>query len=370
MAKGTIQTWRGDSAGAAETALELQMEHMDGGIPGNAIVRELGEEVSEWTTKYGDNVIDFIKLYGDDAIKLISKYGGDAIDIINKYGDDGIALLAKHGDDAVEIIGAYGDERIAILSIYGGEAIDIIGRYGTPAVNLLRNLDPKAANKLLKNLDEDVIEYTMAQGPDAMTALSYWPDDFLKKYGEELALRAKQDARALEAALLFSRLDNITTQEARELLDTIAYNSIQNSGDRLVLGKWVSGTLDEGFIGAARADGALFYGTNPGIEEIFANSSKLDSEDLYWAVNNRVLEVAIEQEVKIDYSLSGLLTKDIPLEIDAIGAIQSGMTSGEVAEVFFEGKFPFRMKEVEVLVSHGYTFTVDAVNNIVHWSKP
>ena len=359
MIRGAVQTWRGDSLGAAETAHELQMEYMDGGVPGNAIAKELGEEVSEWTTKYGD-----------DVIELIRKYEDDAIDIISKYGDDGIALLAIYGNDAVDIIGAYGEEGITLLLSYGDEAIDVVKEYGTPAVNLLRNLDPNSVEKLLKNLDEDVIEYAMAQGPDAVVALSYWPDDFLEKYGDELALRATQDARALEAALKYAQLDDINTQEAKELLDIIAYNSIQNSGDNLVLGKWISGTLDEGFIGAARADGALFYGTNPGIEEIFAKASNVDPEDLYWAVNNRVLEVVIEQEVRIDYSLSGLLAKDIPHEIDAIGAIQSGMTSGEVAEMFFEGQFPFRMKEVEVLVANGYTFAVDATNNIVHWSKP
>ena len=34
MIKGAVQTWRGDSLGAAETAHELQMEYMDGGIQG------------------------------------------------------------------------------------------------------------------------------------------------------------------------------------------------------------------------------------------------------------------------------------------------------------------------------------------------
>ena len=83
MIKGAIQTWRGDIAGAAETQFELQMEYMDGGMPGNAIAREIGEEVSELASKYGDDVVDLFNMYGDDAL-----------DIIGAYGDEGISILS------------------------------------------------------------------------------------------------------------------------------------------------------------------------------------------------------------------------------------------------------------------------------------
>jgi hypothetical protein len=381
VVKAGVQTFFGDSIGAGETLLELEMEHLDGGTPGNSLAKELGEETLELLALQSDDAIKLIREYGDDAIEIISRFGNDGIALLTTYGDDAvhlyeqygkdvIPLLLAHGDDAVDIIGAYGDEGVALLTTYGKNAIGLVKDYGTPAVSLLGTLNPDSANKLLKNLDGDVIEYALTQGPDAVAALSHWPDDFLRKYGDELALRAKQDARALEAASKLVKLKDLNTQEAKELLDTIAYNSVQNSGDRLVLGKWVSGTLDEGFIGAARADGALFYGTNPGIEELFAKANSTDPEDLYWGVNNRVLEIATEQNLKIDYSLNGLPSESVPIEISAINAIQSGMKSGEVAEKFFKGNFPFRMKEVEVLIAHGYTFTVDATNNIIHWSMP
>ena len=349
--KLAYQTWRGDSAGAAETAFELQTEHLDGGMPGNAVAKELGQE----------------------TIDLLSRYGDDAVELISMYGDEVVPLLLVHGDDAIEIIGAYGNEGIALLQKFGDnpdDAISLVKEFGTPAVRILQTVDITSAAKILNSLDDDVLDYAIKQGSDAVSALSYWPDKFLLTYGEELVLRAKQDARALKAAQRIVQIDNLNSQEAKELLDIIAYNSIQNSSERLVLGKWVSGTLDEGFIGVARADGALYYGTNPGIEKIFQDAKNNDPEALYWAVNNRVIEIAIEQDMIIDYSLSGLSARDIPLEIAAIQAIESGKKRDEVSQMFRDKNFPFRMREIEVLVAHGYGFTVDELNNILHWSKP
>jgi hypothetical protein len=183
---------------------------MDGGIPGNAIARELGEEINEWATRYGDDVADLIRLYGDDAI---------------------------------EIIGAYGDEGIALLSIYGDDAINIIHK--------------------IEKLSDDALEKALQQGPDAIKALSYWDEDNLIKYGDELVSRAVQDAKALKAASELAKMKNIDSPEARELIEIIAENSIVGEGDRLILGKWIEGSLDEGFIGKARSENALFYGTNP-----------------------------------------------------------------------------------------------------------
>jgi len=42
--KSQVQTYLGDSQGAGETLIELEMEHMDGGIPGNSIAKELGKK--------------------------------------------------------------------------------------------------------------------------------------------------------------------------------------------------------------------------------------------------------------------------------------------------------------------------------------
>jgi hypothetical protein len=84
-----------------------------------------------------------------------------------------------------------------------------------------------------------------------------------------------------------------------------------------------------------------------------------------------VLEIANEQNLIIDYSFSGLLDlDDITNETDAIKWIQSGMERKVVASEFFDGKFPFRMREADFLVARGYRFSVDEANDIIHWTKP
>ena len=349
ISKGSYQTWIGDSAGAADTAIDLQMEYMDGGMPGNSI----SHEVSEQLAKLGDDVPELIATYGDEIVPLLIQYGDDAVDIIGGYGDEGITLLLKFRDDTAD-------------------AIKLVKQYGTPAVKVLDAVDLTSAKTLLTTLDNGALDYAITQGPDAVRALSYWPDDFLVKYGDELVLRAKDDARTLEAASKLAKLKDLNSKEAQDLIDTIAYNSIQGDGNRLVLGKWVNdGTLDNGFIGVARADGALFYGTNPGLEKILSESTDVveEQEALFWAVNNRVLEVSVAHDFKIDYSLDGIDPDDIRNEVNAISAIASGKSRDEVAE-YFGGKFPFRMREVEVLISHGYIFEVDGAASMIHWIKP
>lgn len=101
IAKGSYQTWIGDSAGAADTAIDLQMEYMDGGMPGNSI----SHEVSEQLAKLGDDVPELIATYGDEIVPLLLQYGDDAVDIIGDYGDEGITLLLKFGDDTGDVIG-------------------------------------------------------------------------------------------------------------------------------------------------------------------------------------------------------------------------------------------------------------------------
>ena len=351
IAKGSYQTWIGDSPGAADTAIELQMEHMDGGMPGNSI----SHEVSEQLAKLGDDVPELIAAYGDEIVPLLLQYGDDAVEIIGSYGDEGITLLLKFGDDT-------------------REAINLVKQYGTPAVKVLDAVDLTSAKKLLTAMDNSAIDldYVITLGPDAVRALSYWPDDFLAKYGDELVLRAKDDARTLEAASKLVKLNDLNSKEARDLIDTIAYNSIQGDGNRLVLGKWVNdGTLDNGFIGVARADGALFYGTNPGLEKILSESTDVveEQEALFWAVNNRVLEISVAHDFKIDYSLDGIDPDLIQQEIRGIKAIASKKRQEDVAKIM-GGSFPFRFREVEVLVDNGYIFEVDRAANIIHWIKP
>ena len=94
-----------------------------------------------------------------------------------------------------------------------------------------------------------------------------------------------------------------------------------------------------------------------------------EQEALFWAVNSRVLEVSVAHDFKIDYSLKGIDMDFINKEITAIDAIANGKSREEVADAL-DGKFPFRMREVEFLITHGYSYTVDSVTQTIHWIKP
>lgn len=91
---------------AGETAIELQLELNDGGVPGNS----LAPEISEQLAKLGDDVPELLAIYGSDIIPLLIKYEDNAVDIIGVYGDEGVSLLIKYGDDtpqAIKIVREY-----------------------------------------------------------------------------------------------------------------------------------------------------------------------------------------------------------------------------------------------------------------------
>ena len=126
--------------------------------------------------------------------------------------------------------------------------------------------------------------------------------------------------------------------------------------------------MDEGFIGVARAENSLFYGTNPGLQKALEDLATADQEKLFWAVNEEVLQTAVDSKWKIDYSFSGFSQRELDNEILAVQALATGQSREEVVEVL--GKFPFRMREVEFLVKQGYKYEVDTVTQVIHFIKP
>jgi hypothetical protein len=342
--KLTYQLWKKDEAGASETALELHSEYADGGMPGNFVLNEVADQLKD----LNENALRLYREYGDDVIPLIVKYGDDALDIIRVYGNDGISLIQLYGYDAIELLQRYGQDVIPLLKANGADAITL-------------------ANRLTPLIGENNLKLALEQSPEAVIALSHWTDDELAKYGDELVSRATTDAIAFDAAVKLSKIEDLQGSEAKNLLRIIAKNSIQGDGSRIILGKWFDGNFDEGFIGVARAEDANFYGPSRGLEAAFNNLSPQQKEQYLWAVNQAALEEAVISGWKIDYSFDGLSTRDIDKEIRAIDAIAVG-NSSEVVDIY--GRFPFRMREIEFLVSQGYVHTIDETTQIIHWFKP
>jgi hypothetical protein len=337
----------GDQENAAQTMIELQLETADGGIPGNSLALEAGEQ--------------------------LSKLGSDAAELVTRYGDDAIPLLLKYGDDAIDIIGAYEDEGVAILQFHGADAVRLVKEYGTSAVNVLKAVDVKSAQTLLTTLDDDVLDYTISQGPDAVAALSRWSEQDLAEFGPELAIRAERDAKVLNAIDELSKLDiktnDLATQvRIKELINQIAENSTHGSGDRFVLGIWDNDFgIAGGYVEEWRNSGGLIYQSHPDVYAELKKAFPDDYKDILWEINQSALEKQISNNTNFDYSLNGLSPDAVNNELVAIEAVRIGDWETVLESL---GGDRARMHEVELLFSSGYDYVIDPTTNVLHWTNP
>jgi hypothetical protein len=242
----------------------------------------------------------------------------------------------------------------------------LVSRYGADGLTLLESFGDDSilmVNRLEAYMDVSTVKRTIRDGPESLQSLSYWSDEMLIQYGDELAERAARDAIALRAAEELSLLEDLAGPEARDLLTVIAQNSIQGEGDRIVLGRWVPGSLDQGFIGTAREESALYYGPNPGLEAAFDHLDPAAQEDLFWAVNREALQQAVDLGWEIDYSLDGLDPVSRLEDIQAVKALSMGDL--QTAESLYGGELPFRMREIDFLLDQGYEYQIDAEDNSI-----
>jgi hypothetical protein len=344
--KLAYQNWRGDP-NAIDTALELQMEHMDGGMPGNSTATEIAD--------LGEDAVELVSLYGDDAIPLLLKYGDDAIDIIGAYGDDGIKLLQK----------------------YGWDSIDLIKDYGTPAIKVLGAVNPTNAKKLLGALDDDVLDYAISQGDDAIRALSLWSDELLAdpSMAQRLALRSGRDGKVLndiKKLIASGPLDPTKlTKEQQELINAIAENSTQYSDEaQIVLGKWVDAT--SGFVQVAQETGSVHYNPHPAMWELLGELGAENQNEVAWLINQRVIQTGIDKGSPFEYTLNGIKPDNLNKEISAVEAIWKGASDKKLLQILdtTSDNIPIRMKELKELYNSGYQISFDAVTNSYVFIKP
>jgi hypothetical protein len=314
-----FQTWRGNDTGAAETAFELQLEHVDGGMPGNSIAKELGGEALEKGAKYGDEALDLIKLYGDDAINLIK----------------------DHGDVAIKV---------------------------------MRAVDPKAAKKLLETLDDDVLDYAIQQGPDAVYALSLWNEKWLadESIAVQLSLRSGQDAKVLKDIKLLLNSGPIDpaklTKEQQDLINAIAANSTQYAdGGQGVLGKWYG--FDNGYAGYANDTGSINYYPHPEMWELLGKLRPEKRDEVAWLVNKQAIQPMINKGIPFEYTLNDV--PNVENEKDLIEGIWQGtINDAKIMDKLELDYVPGRIKELEALEAAGYELLFDDVQNSYLLIKP
>jgi hypothetical protein len=291
--------WIGDEEKVKELADELYSEYIDGGMPGNVATKELADLV--------DDIGNVVEKYGDDAAKLIKKHG-------------------------------------------------------LPALKLLKIVNPADANKLLNTIDNDVLYDVVQEGPDALVALSRWNIDDLRKHGFELALRAKNDAKALAAVQKLVALGPIDpknlTQEQQALINEIAANSTQyvNEG-QVVLGKWIDNT--SGFVEYAKDTNSVHYNPHPDMWNLLGRLGAENQGDVAWLINRQVVQNGINKGLPFEYTLNDIPTENIFTEQIAVEAIFSGATDTEIMDILSLEYVPIRMRELQELKNSGYEFVFD-----------
>jgi hypothetical protein len=107
-------------------------------------------------------------------------------------------------------------------------------------------------------------------------------------------MEAMQAAEQLREAGLHS-------DEAADLIETIARNSTHGAGDRVVLGEWVDPAkwTDEsgGYIREAVENGGVYYETPPHLYDALGRNS-----DLAWPANEQFLRTQLQEGKTIEYS--------------------------------------------------------------------
>jgi hypothetical protein len=249
------------------------------------------------------------------------------------------------------------------------KAVALVEKYGDSAIKALDAVDSNAVNKLLRSLDNDLLDDAIQQGSEAFAALSGWTEKELKEHGNDLVARATKDAEVLnDVKTLISKgpIDpKNLTNEQKELIEKIAANSTFNgNAQKVLVGKWVG--LDGGFLQRAKEIGALHYSPHP---DMWSLLGKLDNQnEVAWLVNEQVIQNGMSKGLKIEYTLNAVT--HIDNEMDAIDAIFSGQTDEQIMQLLDSKYLPVRMKELQQLQKAGYECMFESASNSYVLMKP
>jgi hypothetical protein len=325
------------------------------------------KETSEKTTKeVTENVVtktanDTTEELTSAGNKVLSKEAKETLveQVLEKVDDKTAALVRS----VVKNIG----DKVASINT----AISLVQKYGYDAVIVLKAVEPKAAAKVFRTVDKNILDDVVKQGSDAIAAFSGWTEKELKEHAKELAARAAKDAEVLnDVKTLVGKgpidIRNLT-DEQRLLIEKIAANSTFNvDGKKIVVGKWTG--LDGGFLGRAKETGSLHYSPHPDLWGLF---DKLENQnEVAWLINKQVIQTGVGKGLPFEYTLNGILAKDIGNERAAIKAIFSDQTEETIKRKLKSDYLPVRMRELQELKNAGFDLTFDEMNNSYSLIKP
>jgi len=209
-----------------------------------------------------------------------------------------------------------------------------------------------------------------AQGDGALPALLGWQADDLAQFGSELVSRSGRDAQALRALDRLVELDDLSSPQALELIDEIGMSSVQGSGDRFVIGRWVS--HGEGYVNDARLDGGVFFETHPEVYQRLVDTfgpGDPHIEQVLWQANQAPIRQAIADGLPFDYSLARMDPQRYVRERNALLQHADGQVDRALS-VLGTGTVPTSLREVELLLQAGYEPVFDDVGQVIHWLAP
>lgn len=156
------------------------------------------------------------------------------------------------------------------------------------------------------------------------------------------------------------------------MIQEIADNSIQGSGDRFVLGNWIS--HGDGYVADARANGGVWYESHPDIynklEELYGKGDPRIDQTL-WQINEAALQKQIDKRIDFDYSLMSIKNiGEYEVEIKYVKLLESGNVTDVLKRLGRkEGDaLPARLKEIQLLLDIGYTPNYDNGAHVIHWT--
>lgn len=363
----------------AEKATKEALENSIQKTTQNAVENASSKALAESVTNTAENVTQ--KSANDIAAQVSKNASQTAVSasteqVSKEVKEEIVQQALKQADDkTTKIIRSLertlGDD---VVSLQKG--ISLLQKHGDAAIKALNGVNQEAAQKLLKNLDEDVLDFAIKEGTGAFDALSRWPESDLLEHGVELALRAKKDAMVLEATrklLALGPFDPVhITSKQRKLINQIAENSLIYADEgQVVIGKHFG--LDAGYLGLAKQTGSLHYSPHPDLWNTLEKLGAKNQDTVAWLINQQALQTGIGKGLPFEFTNSGLSKPFLKKESEAIAELFSGCSEERLREVLRltdEAPVPFRIRELQELQKAGYQFTLDNLNSTYLLVKP
>ena len=112
----------------------------------------------------------------------------------------------------------------------------------------------------------------------------------------------------------------------------------------------------------------MHYSPHPDLWTLFG---KLDNQnEAAWLINEQVIQTGIGKGLPFEYTLNGILAKDIGNERAAIKAIFSDQTEEIIKRKLKSDYLPVRMRELQELKNAGFDLVFNEIDNSYSLIKP